>query len=403
MMKAFDELGALTASNWTKLGGHHDAFAEAATSALAESGVLRTVSVQEIIEWLASSRDLPEQYGKEFGQPPVNVYIAEKFFVQVLFWLDSTTAVHEHSFGGAFGVLSGSSVHTQYRFGLQNAPSPEFRLGNLRFISSELLYKGDLRPIHPGDSFIHALFHLDRPSVSVVVRTKWLNVTQYTYLKPHVAFDPFYAKQPFGIWMRMMDSLNALRSDDFWSFGANLIEKRNALVTFNVLVRAYQISKEHPQKWQQMFEQASQLHGREMIELSLASIKESERDRKLTRLRAVVHKPDYRFLLALLMNVPERNTLLTLVSQQFKTQQPESLVMQWITEMSDAGLFLTRFEPELLDTIELALLHNSYEEARAVILSSVAESPLRDEEKMKKLWKKAHSLPFFQPLYGAVA
>jgi hypothetical protein len=42
------------------------------TRALRESRVLDSIEPGQIIEWLGSSADIPEQYAKEFGQPPVN-------------------------------------------------------------------------------------------------------------------------------------------------------------------------------------------------------------------------------------------------------------------------------------------------------------------------------------------
>src|SRR5258708_1413217 len=204
MINAFKELGDRTATNWERAGGQMEVFPEVATDTFSRSRILETVTIDEIADWLATSKEMPEQYGKEFGQPPINVYVGEKFYIQILFWMDGTTAIHEHGFAGTFGVLAGSSVHSRYKFEMRKEISPEIRVGNVNFVSSELLRRGDIRAIHPGSDFIHALFHLDRPSVSVVVRTRFLpDVIQYAYIKPHVAVDPFFENTNIDINIKL--------------------------------------------------------------------------------------------------------------------------------------------------------------------------------------------------------
>jgi hypothetical protein len=44
------------------------------------------------------------------------VYAGRRFYVEVVFWAEGTTAIHQHSFSGAFQVLVGSSIHTLYGF-----------------------------------------------------------------------------------------------------------------------------------------------------------------------------------------------------------------------------------------------------------------------------------------------
>src|SRR5262249_17465041 len=134
-----------------------------------------------------------QELDNEFGQPPLNVYVNERFSIEVLFWLDGTPAIHEHAFAGAFHVLAGASIHSQYAFDLHERVSRRLLLGDLRLRGVEQLGQGDTRPIRPGPQFIHAVFHLDRPSVTVVVRTpsKKELLPQYSYCKPSAAYAHF--------------------------------------------------------------------------------------------------------------------------------------------------------------------------------------------------------------------
>ena len=48
--------------------------------------------------------------------------------------------------------------------------------------------------ILPGSQYIHSLFHLDRPSATITVRTEHTPsaAVQYDYRKPYFALNPFF-------------------------------------------------------------------------------------------------------------------------------------------------------------------------------------------------------------------
>ena len=92
-------------------------------------------------------------------------------------------------------MLSGSSLHGHYDFRVSRPVSPHFALGNLTLKDVRLLAPGDIRKIIPGRDYIHSLFHLDRPSTTLTVRTIGLPHAQpqFSYLPPGVAIDPFFS------------------------------------------------------------------------------------------------------------------------------------------------------------------------------------------------------------------
>jgi len=169
-MRAIQELGDSVARAWLAADYADEAFPEIASHALRESELLRG-SESQLSEWFLTDTCLPDQQFREFGQPALTLYRGHKFYIELLYWLDSTTAIHQHSFAGAFGVFKGSSLHTQYDFHCDRVLSSELIVGDLIFRSSNLLTQGDVREIHPGKEFIHSLFHLERPSITLVVRT----------------------------------------------------------------------------------------------------------------------------------------------------------------------------------------------------------------------------------------
>lgn len=218
VLKQFEQLGVAVENAWNATGRSEAAFSKIASQGLAKSGVLTSVDIDGIIAWLMNSGEIPAQDATDFGQPPINLFVGDGFYIQALFWIDSTTAIHEHSFSGAFGVLHGSSVHSKYSFTVEKEVSRRLMIGRTAFLSAELLQRGDVREILPGDKLIHALFHLDRPSVSLVVRTSpklQLERPQYAYLKPHIAFDDVNLAKLQVVQLRMLESLFATDLDAF--------------------------------------------------------------------------------------------------------------------------------------------------------------------------------------------
>src|SRR6185369_13045283 len=168
-MRDFSELGAAVEHHWRRHNNDQGVFPRIAEDALRR---FRTVvSPRKVTEWMIDAPSTPAQHSDEsFGQPPVVVYHGSRFFVELLFWLDGSPAIHQHSFSGAFAVLAGSSLHSLYRFALETPVNFTVGVGKLERQSVELLRRGDVRQILAGDRLIHATFHLDRPTVTVVVR-----------------------------------------------------------------------------------------------------------------------------------------------------------------------------------------------------------------------------------------
>ena len=139
--------------------------------------------------------DHPAQTDSPFGEPEIVVYNHPRFYIQLLFWMDGTTAIHQHAFSGAFHVMHGSSIHAHYAFEKARPITPHMSVGNVRMTKIEILETGRTVPIASGHQTIHSLFHLDSPSITVVVRTQHDPGTgpQFNYLPPHMAVDPLHS------------------------------------------------------------------------------------------------------------------------------------------------------------------------------------------------------------------
>src|ERR1700709_2438901 len=93
--------------------------------------------------------------------------------------------------------MHGSSIHAHYEFEKARPVTAHMSVGNVRMKKIEILETGRTVPISSGHETIHSLFHLDSPSVTVVVRTQHDPGTgpQFNYLPPHIAFDPHFSDQ----------------------------------------------------------------------------------------------------------------------------------------------------------------------------------------------------------------
>ena len=204
---------------WNKVGRQSDRLTEIAAETLDDHALPEGFDALSVLARLARGLDLPKQRpaSDPFGQPPAMFYRNEDLEIQAITWMEGTTSIHQHGFDGAFRVLCGSSLHVKYSF------EPEERLaeghllaGQLRMEEAEVLRVGDTRPIVSGPGFIHALFHLERPSVTIVVRNTWsdLPYPRYDYRRPGLGVDALFRDDELGIRLRALHSLNRLDADE---------------------------------------------------------------------------------------------------------------------------------------------------------------------------------------------
>ena len=399
MLENVQVLGERVERAWSERGNDVAAFADIATEALIDSELLQTLSPTELINWFVSHQDIPEQHYRAFGQPPINLYVGKGFLIEALFWVDSTTTIHQHAFGGAFGVLAGSSVHSLYDFYQKETISREIILGEINFISSELLKQGDVRSIHPGNRFIHALFHLDRPSISVVVRTKSNEdlKPQYQYVKPWVAFDPFYKPEPFMTQIRLLDSLKRTNMELFWKTAKSIIDDSSIWMLFMVLSTVYH--KFHTSEgWRDLIEYATSRYG-SVVEYLIACLREQSREIKIIARREAIHSPVHRFFLALLLNVPNKKMIHSLIADRFPQHDPLALMVEWIGQLSHEKLLATDTNPLSHDLLKFAIRGDSYDSARRLVAPPTQPAGVEDETKIRAIWDGIISEPVLRPLF----
>src|SRR3954449_474489 len=223
MQALFKELGDTVLARWKREDFSLAKFPEMARAALDVRPPAKRVKLSALVRDFLLSDDQPVQTDSPFGEPELVVYSHPRFYIQLLFWMDGTTAIHQHEFSGAFHVMHGSSIHAHYEFKKARPVTPYLRVGNLRMKKMELLEQGRTVPIASGQQDIHSLFHLDSPSVTVVVRTQHDPGTgpQLNYLPPHIAVDPHFSD---ALMMRRKQLLDVLEQTEDSSYGELAME-----------------------------------------------------------------------------------------------------------------------------------------------------------------------------------
>jgi hypothetical protein len=103
-------------------------------------------------------------------------------------------------------------------------------------------------------------------------------------------------------------------------------------------------------RFQALLDRARGKHG-ELADLLLPVFEEGWRQTDIAHRRAEIKNEDHRFLLALLLNVPEKTRMLELVNEKFPDANAIDLVVGWVRELSATKTFGSK-EPNLLGNVE---------------------------------------------------
>src|SRR5438067_3298205 len=354
-MQFFDKVGAVIEQRWKEANYLESAFPEISAQVLGEADAVGNVDPWEIVAYLQAASTLPEQQTDTFSDLALTLYRASRFGIDVYFWLDSTTSIHQHSFSGAFQVLAGSSVHSIYHFKLEQLVNAHFSIGEVLLGDVQILNRGDIRKIRPGRPFIHSLFHLDRPSVTITVRTRQdpNTLPQYNYLKPHFAFNPAFNDPVTSKKLESAVMLLRLRDPGAYNFLDELISLSDFQTTFLILDAAYHQLINHTrdrfQPWKEnkrpqddfpdeksrflgLLRRARTRHGN-LTDFIFAVLDETQRNKVLVNLRSTVSASEHRLFLGLLLNVESRAQLVDLVRQRFPDRDPVGCICTWVDEL----------------------------------------------------------------------
>ena len=389
----FEKLGRTVLERWREQNFSLEVFPELTRTAIEEVPPSENVDIEELIHEFLSNDDQPFQSESSFGQPELIAFNDTRFYIQILFWLEGTTEIHQHEFSGAFHVMGGSSVHSEFDFVSARSVTPHIRTGDLRVKQIELLETGRTVPITSGRDCIHSLFHLDTPSITVVIRTHHDPGTgpQYNYLPPHIAINPLHADSLTARRKQLLDVLETIDDPDYGTHVNEMMGRLDFERGFTILRHAMPRLKEL-NEWDEVLATFRNKHG----ELALGvpdTLAECLRRETISQMRHFIINPEHRFFLALLINVQNRADILALVARRFPGSSPIDTILGWAEELvepNDFGVTLLDaafpetpdidFEEQsrlLIDALKNALEGNTDENDFLEIQAALSASCLR--------------------------
>lgn len=333
----FSRLGGSVEGAWRRRDYDERAFPEVAQQTLERMPPSEALEGRDVALALLDA-DLdpgrwPSQRPSDFGQPPLRLFEGHRFYVEVLCWMDGTTTIHQHGFSGAFHVLGGSSVQGLYAFHEKDRVNTSFLLGDLEFLGVELLGRGDTRPIRSGPGCIHSLFHLERPSYTVVVRTRG-DVDahpQYDYQKPHLAEDGHLRDPLLATRDRLWTLLGQSDPDTMLRKVTRFVARADVQSAWHAARAAHSVFGDGPET-DTVLGAMRHAHGARADFLPPVLEHGWWRDH-LTDQRRRVADPDLRFFLALLLNVPDRVNLQRCVADRYGGGARDR-ILDWVRRLT---------------------------------------------------------------------
>lgn len=110
------------------------------------------------------------QHRSTFSDLHFQIFHNGRFLIEILNWHGSHVNVHDHDFSGVQFQLKGDSLNVVYDF-QEKESAGALRFGNLNVRRAEIWHEGGRSIVRAGDVDPHAVFHLSRPTTSLLVRT----------------------------------------------------------------------------------------------------------------------------------------------------------------------------------------------------------------------------------------
>jgi len=189
----FNKVGKEIDSQWSKYEYKLNKFSDIAAENLIKINKLQ-VPYKDILDLYFNKSFNVTQGHNNFSQYQITLYNNDFFYIEALFWSSGTTTIHEHNFTGAFLVLEGSSLQAEYTYEVKNKISESMSFGNLALQDKKILEKKSIQKINLKSNFIHSIFHLENPSVTIVIKSKskGIKLHQFNYNPCGLAISPFY-------------------------------------------------------------------------------------------------------------------------------------------------------------------------------------------------------------------
>ena len=111
-----------------------------------------------------------QQHHSTFSDFHFQIFNNGRFLIEVLNWLGSHIDVHDHDFSGVQFQLKGNSLNVIYDFSCKKSYGA-INFGELKIRKVNIWKEGSRSIVRNGSQDPHAVFHLSRPTTSLLIRT----------------------------------------------------------------------------------------------------------------------------------------------------------------------------------------------------------------------------------------
>ncbi|MDI1431416.1 hypothetical protein [Polyangium sorediatum] len=339
MLDSIHALASEIERRWSSAEYRSTDFASIAHDCLAQAELHARFDEAEILRWAIAAEQLPEQHDLRggFGQPPLTLWHGSRFFVDLYFWVTPETAVHDHGFTGAFTNLQGNSLHCMYGFDTHATPAPNLRLGSLALTGVEYLQPGSVRAIAGGRDFIHQVWHVSRPTITLVVRTfhedGW---SQFEYHPPGVAAR-IETSAAFTRRFQLLEYLSRTDHPSKESLAEELVLGGDPWSSFFYLTKVFAErsarSSRDPASFERLLSRLTERHGDWIRHLGDA-IRSTDRHAGIRWARLA--DPTQRLVLALLSSLEDRTSIEDFITKHFPDAQPDAFLFEGLRGAREA-------------------------------------------------------------------
>ncbi len=397
-IQVVDELGSLVEDLWGARNYDPHRLTDIAVEALREARLPARLSPDDIVRWALNASTLPQQRDAEarFGQPPITLFRARRFYIEALHWIDGSTTLHQHAFSGAFQVLAGSSIETGYTFDADRDLDGHFVMGTLHLASTTFHGPGDIGGIRSGSKgLIHGLFHLERPSITIVVRTFRDGDAgpQFNYTRNGIGVDPFLVDGSRDRCLQLVGMLRSIEHPEFEKMVGDLVARSDLHTAFRVLDAC--VSLPDGALFDRLLDR---VRDRGAVDRFREAFQESRRLAFLYSRRALVKSPDLRFLLGVLLNARRRQDALDLVAARTTASDSAVQTAAWVRRLSELNIKLQAagvpWQPNVLGLPEMT------DDLENVLARELKGEHVGSDERTVTFLQKLRALPALACLFA---
>jgi hypothetical protein len=381
---------------WAESGYDPDKFSSLAAESLEQSALPDFTTLARA---LSEGLPLPRQrrLDQSFGQPALTLHHDDRFVIEALCWHTGSPGIHQHAFSGAFRVTTGRSVHSCYRFTKRHGLADNIMIGSLELLDVEILDQASVTRIQRGTALVHSAFHLDNPSMTVIVRTHDYNEPEYTYLPPGIAFDPSSRSETLHKRLQLLDTLRVVGHPAYAECVALAIGSADLYEGMEVLMRVHNHGLEEP-VLQEFVAQYVKRHG-PRVEPVVRAAEEQRRRSQLVSLRGSMKDGASRYFLACLLNSFDRASFARqMAAHSAEDWKPHDAVAVGLQKMFGLG---AAAEP-LLGLASTALLEGvALDEFPAWLVATSEDVGAENAEVFNQFYRQLTTHPLLAPVVGS--